>query len=191
MEQLVRFSAKVDRIVIRMGKLAAWLIVPLIVVTIFDVVTRRFFVLGSTKLQELEWHFHTGLFALTLGFAYLKDAHVRVDLVREKLPTRAKVWIEFVGCLVFLLPYAALILYFGWSFVVHSYQQQEISAATTGLSYRWAIKSVILAGFVLVIMAGVSTLVRKAAFLFGPPHLKVEMGTIKPPAREDQSEGKG
>ncbi len=181
MESLLRLSARMDKIVIGIGKLGAWLALPLIGITIFDIVTRRFFVLGSTKLQELEWHFHTGLFALCLAFGYLMDAHVRVDLVRERLKTRTKAWIEFLGCLIFLLPYMALVIYFGWTFVVTSYETNEISAAMTGLSHRWIIKAVLLAGFILVVFAGLSVLIRKIAFLFGSPELNVQLRTIKTP----------
>ena len=58
MELLIKLSDRLDRLITRIGKVAAWAGLALVAVTIFDVVTRRFLVLGSTKLQELEWHFH-------------------------------------------------------------------------------------------------------------------------------------
>ncbi|MDE0718889.1 MAG: TRAP transporter small permease subunit, partial [Rhodospirillaceae bacterium] len=58
------------------------------IVIIFDVVSRRFFVLGSTKLQELEWHLHTVLFIFCLGYAFLPNAHVRIDLFRSRISNR-------------------------------------------------------------------------------------------------------
>ena len=73
MELLIRVSEGLDRVITKIGKFAAWAGLGLILVTIFDVVTRRFFVLGSTKLQEAEWHLHVILFALCLGYAYMKD----------------------------------------------------------------------------------------------------------------------
>ena len=63
---------------------------------------------GSTLLQELEWHFHTGLFALVLAYGYIWNTHVRVDLVRETLAFRKKAWIEFLGITVFLIPFTAI-----------------------------------------------------------------------------------
>ena len=70
--------------IVEIGKIAAWAGLALILVTIFDVITRRFFVLGSTKLQEAEWHLHTILFVFCLGYAYMKDAHVRIDDAHER-----------------------------------------------------------------------------------------------------------
>src|SRR5688500_1282504 len=76
-----RLSAALARIVTVVGRSAAWVVVLLCLITVFDVITRRFLVLGSIVLQELEWYLHTILFMLTIGFGYLADAHVRVDLV--------------------------------------------------------------------------------------------------------------
>ena len=90
MNGLLAISNYIDRLLTVVGRLAAWAGVVLVTVTVFDVITRRFFVLGSTKLQEFEWHAHTILFMFLLGYAYIKDTHVRIDLIRERLGERAQ-----------------------------------------------------------------------------------------------------
>ena len=172
MELLIKLSDWLDRLITRIGKVAAWAGLALIAVTIFDVVTRRFLVLGSTKLQELEWHFHVVLFALCLGFAYLKDTHVRIDLVRERLSERTQWWIELLGCVLFLIPYCALVVYFAYDFTARSYLNNEISASATGLTHRWIIKAAIPIGFGLLALSGLTVLLRKVVELFGPPELR-------------------
>ena len=172
MELLIKFSDGIDWLLTRVAKVAAWAGVALITVTIFDVVTRRFLVLGSTKLQELEWHFHVILFSLLLGYAYIKDAHVRIDLVRERLRERTQWWLELLGCIVFLIPFCTLVVYFSTDFTIRSFQQNEISASATGLTHRWIIKSFIPAGFGLLGLAGLAVLLRKIVELFGPPDLR-------------------
>lgn len=179
MELLVRVSDGLDRIITKIGKVAAWAGLALILVTIFDVVTRRFFVLGSTKLQELEWHFHTILFAFCLGYAYLKDAHVRIDLVRENLKERTQWWIEVFGCLFFLLPFCGLVIWFGIDFVERAYSTNEVSASATGLTHRWIIKSAIPLGFALLALAGITILLRKIVELFGPEELRHKVHEIE------------
>jgi TRAP-type mannitol/chloroaromatic compound transport system permease small subunit len=167
MRRVIIIANGLARMVDGIGRVAAWFAIPLVVVTIFDVVTRRFFNLGSTMLQEMEWHFHTLLFCFCLGFAYLRDSHIRIDLVRDRVTSRTKAWIELIGGMLFLLPYCAIIIYYGWTFVYFSFKQNEGSSALTGLPFRWAIKAVILVGLALVIIAGVSIIIRKAIFLFG------------------------
>lgn len=179
MELLTKISHGLDSVVSKIGRIAAWAGLLLIAVTLFDVVTRRFLVLGSTKLQELEWHLHVVLFAFVLGYAYLKDSHVRIDLVRERLSPRARWWIELVGCVLFLIPYCALVIYFSYDFALRSFDVNEISASATGLSHRWVIKAAIPLGFGLLALAGIAVLLRKIVQLFGPPNLRQEVRDVE------------
>jgi TRAP-type mannitol/chloroaromatic compound transport system permease small subunit len=183
MAALARISDRLSRLVIAIGQLAKWLILPLVAVTVWDVITRKLIVLqqfqvglvgnlmNSTKLQEMEWHLHTALFALCLGFGYLRNAHVRIDIISENLRSRTRAWIEFVGCLVFLIPYTCVVIYFAYDFALTSYAQGEISSALIGIPHRWIIKSVLLVGMVLALLAGVSIFLRYVLVLFGPPRL--------------------
>ena len=163
---LLSISASLERIVSIFGKLGSWLAIPLITIIIFDIVTRRFFVLGSTKLQEMEWHLHTSLFLLVLGYAYLKDAHVRIEIVRDKYSVKVKAVLETLGIMIFLIPYTLLVIYFGIDFVQRSFSLNEVSSALTGLSHRWIIKSFIPIGMFLLFLAGVSLLLKNLIYIF-------------------------
>ena len=172
MRQLFRIQEFLARIVIGVGKLSAWLSIPLMVVIIFDVVTRRFLVLGSTKLQEGEWHIHAVLFLLCIGFTYIEDAHVRIDLLRERLSTRARDWIELIGCIIFVIPYCLIVTYFAEDFVERSWAVGEASDSATGLPYRWAIKAFLPIGLFVLLLSGITILLRKIIELFGPADLR-------------------
>ena len=100
---IVNVSQFLEKIVTFFGKIGSWLAIPLIFIIIFDIITRRFFILGSTKLQEMEWHLHTALFLLVIGYAYLKDSHVRIEIVREKYSMLIKSIFETLGIILFLL----------------------------------------------------------------------------------------
>lgn len=181
MESLVRASDRLRRFVEIIGRGACWLILPMILVTVWDVVSRKSPALRewglsltgglahSTILQELEWHLHTALFALCLGYAYVKNAHVRVDLILERLAPRARAWIEFVGCILFLLPYTGLVIWFAVDFAWTSWVNAEASVSLIGIPHRWVIKSVLLLGLVLAFLAGLAVLLRLIAYLFGRP----------------------
>ena len=169
---LVKISIFLDRLITRVGKLAAWTSLLLIAVIILDVVTRRFLVLGSTRLQEFEWHIHAVLFSFCLGFAYVKDAHVRIELVRERLSQRKQWWIELFGILLFLIPYCAIVLYFGFDWWHRSWIVNEASDSATGLPFRWIIKMALPLGFIFLLLSGVTVLLRKIVELFGPPGLR-------------------
>ena len=162
---LLIVSNKLESFLEFIGKIGAWLAIPLIGIIIFDIISRRFFVLGSIKLQEMEWHLHAALFLLALGYAYLKNSHVRIEVIREIFGTKLKAILEILGVLIFVLPYTGLIIYFGLDFVSRSYQINEVSAALTGLSHRWIIKSFIPLGMGFLWLAGISVLLRNIVYL--------------------------
>ncbi len=171
MNYIFRLSNLLDRIVSTVGVAAAWLSIPLILVIVFDVITRRFFVLGSTKLQEFEWHLHAILFFMCIGWAYIKNAHVRIELVYERLSRRTQLWIELLGCVLFLIPYCLVVFFHGVDWWERSWSIGEVSDSATGLPYRWAIKAALPIGFIFIFLGAVTVLLRKFVELFGSSDL--------------------
>jgi len=169
--QLFALSRHFERVSSLIGRIAVWLLFALMLVIITDVTLRRWFVIGSTKLQELEWHLHGALFLLCLGWAYTKGAHVRIELLSERWSKRTAARIELLGCLFLLVPYVLAILSFGWDYVAYSIAYGENSASATGLPNRWIIKSMIVVGFAVLGLAALSRLLDSIIFLFGPKEL--------------------
>lgn len=149
------------RIVAGGGWLAALVFLPgLILVAIFDIATRRFLQLGSTPLQELQWHFFFACAMFAVGATYLRDRHVRVDILRERLPAPWKERIERVLLVVLLLPVCLVLAWFGTRMAWLSWTQDETSAAAMGLSQRWIVKTALPIGALLLFLAGCHRLVR-------------------------------
>lgn len=167
MGSLLKFANGLDTVATKFGRASAWLMVALILVIMTDVTLRHWFVIGSTKLQELEWHLHGALFLLALGWAYTRDAHVRIELASERFAPRTKAWTELLGCCLFLLPYVFAVVWFGIDYVGYSVEYDEASPSATGLPHRWIIKAAIPIGFLTLGMAALAKLLNAVVFLFG------------------------
>lgn len=180
MESLLAVSRGIDRLLQVIASIFGWLFLALVVVICWDVITRKMgFQLpgfGSTPIQELEWHLHGMLFLFWLGYAYVRNVHVRIDVFTGHLPWRRQAWLEIFGIVVFAIPYCALATYYSWSFVVVSYLQNESSDAPNGLTSRWIIKGCLFLGLVLLDLAVASVLLRKLVGLFGPSRLAAQAG---------------
>jgi TRAP-type mannitol/chloroaromatic compound transport system permease small subunit len=194
------------------GKWASLLIVPLVLITCLDVVARklvwrtpsgdiqglqvwltryvsRYF--DSALMQELEWHFHTALFALVLGFGTIYNTHVRVDLIRDKLKFRHKVKLEFAGLTFFMIPFLLLTIYFAINYVMSSYAVGEVSPSAIGLTHRWVIKSVLVAGLIVATIAGVAVWLQIAYLMWGDPARRFPLMALEWPEEEgNKIEGK-
>lgn len=176
MESLLAVSRRIERLVEAVAMATAWLFVVLTAVILTDVVTRKFGYqlpdFGSTKLQELEWHLHAGLFAGWLGYAYFRNAHVRIDVVTSRLGPRWHAWLEFVGLLVFALPFCLIATYYAIHFAWISWLYNEASESASGLAWRFIPKTALAGGLLLLLVAAVGVLLRVTVYLFGPARLR-------------------
>jgi len=162
--------------------LAAWLSWPcrlfavlcgsllfvLAAVILYDVIGRRFFATGSFMLQELQWHLHGAIAVLAFGYAYLKDAHVRIDVFATRLSGRTRLKLEVAAIVLFLVPFMAFVAWYGTEFAFRSYIRGEGSTGGVGLSNRWIIKSAVPASAVLAILGGLSVALRAVVALKRP-----------------------
>ncbi len=161
-----RFSRTVDRALYAIGRLASWLWVVLLAVIVVNVMLRYLFREGRIELEELQWHINALAFMLAIAYAYRVDAHIRIDLLSNRWRPRVQAWVEFYGTVLLLVPFIAAVLVFSWDFVAHSWAASEISASPGGLPFRWFLKSVLPAAFLLLLLAVASRLSRLLAYLF-------------------------
>jgi TRAP-type mannitol/chloroaromatic compound transport system permease small subunit len=174
---LLTISNVIDAVLDLVARVFGWCFLLLTFVICFDVVTRKFgFQLdlngtdfGSTRLQELEWHLHAALFLTRIGYCYVRNAHVRIDVFTGGITQRGQAWLELLGCLVFALPYVLVSLPYAWDFFYDSYRQGEASSAPNGLPLRFVIKFFLWFGFATILAAVISVFIRRVVYLFGSP----------------------
>jgi TRAP-type mannitol/chloroaromatic compound transport system permease small subunit len=173
MSFLLKLSDLIEGLLRRIADAGAWAFIACIVVIAFDVITRKIGYqlpgFGSTRLQELEWHLHAVLFCTWLGYAYIRNSHVRIDIFSNQLQPRSKLWLELGCCVVFALPYLWVALPHAHGFFMTSFLQGESSDAPTGLPYRWVVKFFLYLAFITVQLAVISVMARCVVALFGTP----------------------
>ncbi len=169
-EYTPKFPEVLDRFIKRIGEITAWINVVLIAVIILQVVLRYVFSSGLVILEELQWHLYAVGIMVGLSYCTIRDTHIRLDLMHERFSQRRKSTIEIFGTLFLLMPMVIVILIHSWPFVLQSFTQMEGSdAGGTGLPYRWIVKSCVLICFGFLGGAGMSRLIRAAAFLKSDP----------------------
>lgn len=168
MRLLLDFANRVDTLTVRIGRAAAWLYPVLVVVLLVNVVARYGFGVGSIELEELQWHLFAAAFLLGLAYTYAADEHVRVDIFAGRLGTRARLWIELLGALLLLAPFAGIACFHAWEFFWQSLQLGERSPMPSGLPARWVIKGILFAALALLTLQATSVAARSAALLARP-----------------------
>ena len=175
MQALLSVSDAIDGVLERIARVFGWVFLALVAVICWDILTRKagFQIpgFGSTPIQELEWHLHGVLFMFWLGYAYIRNVHVRIDVFTANKTPRQQAKLEVFGILFFAIPYCLVATYYAYLFAQTSFFQNESSDAPNGLTHRWIIKSCLVAGLLLLDLAVASVLFRKLVMLFGSPDL--------------------
>lgn len=159
---LSKIASGIDKFTDRIGQMTSWITLILVVMICIDVVMRYLFSITKTWIIELEWHFFAVLFLLGASYTLLADKHVRVDVFYERFSPQRKNLVNILGVLLFLIPWSAVIIYYGWDYMVNSFSFREGSSQPNGLPARYIIKSFIVIGFVLLLLQGISELIKAA-----------------------------
>lgn len=161
------WASAVDRISTGIGHAMAWVVVLMTAIIVYDVSMRFLFQMGSVMLQELEWHLFGIVFLLGAAYTYREDGHVRVEIFYQKFSKTQQAKINLFGNLFILLPVCLLVIWTSIPFVSNSFAYAETSPDPGGLSYRWLIKFVIPAGFLLLLLQGLADSFKQLLVLSG------------------------
>lgn len=120
MQGLLAFSRFVDRLNTRIGRSVAWLILVAVIVSTVNAIIRKLFNVSSNSWLELQWYLFGAVFMLCAAYTFLLNEHIRIDIVSSRLPKPVRDWIDVIGHIFFLLPFAGLMIYYGVPFALHS-----------------------------------------------------------------------
>jgi TRAP-type mannitol/chloroaromatic compound transport system permease small subunit len=165
-ETLLKVSRVIDAISLRIGKTLSWLILAAVLVSAVNAVIRKLFDTSSNSWLELQWVLFGTVFLLCSSWTLLANEHIRIDIVNNMLPKRARDMIDVVGHLLFLLPLTIIMIITSVPFFLRSYALNEQSMNAGGLP-QWPAKSLILIGFFLLFLQGISELIKRIAIMLG------------------------
>src|SRR5215204_1411802 len=166
MRGLLKFSNAVDWLNAQVGKWVIWLILGSTIISAINALVRKIFNASSNAYLEVQWYLFAGAFLLAAGYTLLNNEHVKIDVVSSHLSKRKQIWIDIIGFTFFLMPMCMIILWFGTPFFLQGFRSGEMSSNAGGL-VRWPVYALMPIGFGLLMLQGLSELVKRIAFLRG------------------------
>jgi TRAP-type mannitol/chloroaromatic compound transport system permease small subunit len=166
MNALLAFARAVDRVNELIGKIFAWAILAAIIVSAGNAVIRKTFNVSSNAWLELQWYLFGAAFLLAAAYTLKQNEHIRVDIVYGMWSRRTQHWIDLLGHLFFLMPFVLLMISYFWPYFLLSYRNGETSSSAGGLLI-WPAKSLLLIGFVMLGLQGVSEIIKKIGVMSG------------------------
>lgn len=159
-------SRLIDTLNEKIANTVSWALLAAVIICAANAVIRYSLNTSSNAWLEIQWYLYAGMFMLAASHTLKRDEHVRIDVIVGRFSKRTQVWIDLFGFLIFLLPISLLILWYGIPFAMISIQSGEMSSNAGGLIV-WPAKLLVPAGFLLLILQGVSEIIKRIAFLTG------------------------
>ena len=153
----------------RCGRLLAWLVLAMALLTTVVVVLRYGFNTGSIMAQEAVTYMHGCLFMLGAAYALKSGAHVRVDIFYRNFSERGRAWVNSLGGIVFLMPLCAFIGVSSWSYVTESWAILETSPEPGGIPAVFLLKSLLPLMAVNLFLQGLAETLRSTLVLVEEP----------------------
>ncbi|MGI9404822.1 MAG: TRAP transporter small permease subunit [Hyphomicrobiaceae bacterium] len=142
------------------GEVFNWIWVILLAVIVVNVILRYAFSRGMIELEELQWYLYGVGWLMGMSYTFVADGHVRVDVLHDKLSYTKKLWFELFGLIVMFLPFIIFVIVCAVPFVELSWMTNERSTSANGLPARWLVKGFLFLGFVLLLLTGLSRLMK-------------------------------
>jgi len=166
MAALLGISRLIDRVTEIIGKSVSWLILVAVLVSAGNAIIRKIFNMSSNAWLEAQWYLFGAAFMLAAAYTLSQNEHIRIDVVYGKFSRRTQHWIDLFGHVFFLMPFVLLMTYYLIPYVLMSVRSQEGSSSAGGLIV-WPAKAILLFGFVLLALQGVSEIIKKVAIMTG------------------------
>jgi len=163
---LLALSRAIDALSERIGRVIYWFVLVVVLISAANATIRKIFNYSSNAYLEIQWYLFSVIFLFGAGYVLLHNAHVRIDIIAGRLSPRAQNWIDIFGLLLFLFPMSITIMWLSWPLFMDSYVRNEVSTNAGGLII-WPARLMVPIGFFLLILQGVSELIKRIAFLMG------------------------
>ncbi|OIQ72517.1 tripartite ATP-independent periplasmic transporters, DctQ component [mine drainage metagenome] len=166
MQGFLAVSRGIDRVTEAIGKSVGWLILVAILVSAANAIIRKTMNVSSNAWLELQWYLFGAAFLLASANTLKQNEHIRIDILYGGLSRRTQHWIDLLGHMLFLMPFVILMDVYFVPWVALSYTSGEMSTNAGGL-ILWPAKALLLIGFLLLTVQGVSEIIKKIAIMRG------------------------
>lgn len=163
---LLGLSRFIDALNIKVGQIVAWALLVAVIVSAANAIIRKVFDMSSNSWLELQWILFGAVFLICSPWTLLANEHIRIDIVSSLLPRRVRSAIDYIGHLLFLLPAALVMVWTSLPFFLRSLGQNEQSTNAGGLPV-YPSKFLVLLGFTMLLMQGLSELIKRTAIIRG------------------------
>jgi len=153
----------IDAISMWSGKIFSWLIIPLMAIVAYDVIIRKIYRATIWSYDTSLW-LYSGLFLLGAAWVLQQHSHIRIDVIWQRYPPRAKAIFEVCWYLILLFSIALVVLIYGGDYARVAWIDKEASIYTPWGPPLWHFKAIAPLAFLLLLLQGIAEFIRNLKF---------------------------
>ena len=158
------FVKKIDIFSEWCGRIFSWFIVAIILLSVFEVFTRR--ILGKPTIwtHEVLSYLFCASILLTMAYTLRYKQHVAVDLIYARLTPKTKAILNIITFVIFLGFFSIVFLWEGIRFAATSWAMLERTPSAFNF-YVFPAKTLLPLGIFLLLVQGLSDFIKNIVFL--------------------------
>jgi len=153
------FLKSLDSISEWSGRIFMWLVIPLTLIVVFEVISRRFLGAAHIWAPEVTNYLYGPHFMLVAAYTLLHRGHVSIDIIYQKRSPRVRGVLDIITYTCLFFPFCFIMLQQGILFAKTSWEIGETSGSAA-LPVVPEIKTVIPVTFGLLLIQGLATYIR-------------------------------
>jgi TRAP-type mannitol/chloroaromatic compound transport system permease small subunit len=154
----MRILRALDTVSLWTARLTALLVIPMILVLVYEVVARKFFLRPTVWAADTSYMLYGTFFMLGAAYTLHRQGHIRTDFFYRLWSPRAQGVVDALLYLAFFFPAIGLFLWAGWDFAATSWAQDEHSITSAWRPPLYPFKTIIPITAVLLLLQGASEL---------------------------------
>jgi len=164
----LRFASAIDAFTRFVGRAIAWLILPMVLSLVWEVVARYFFNAPTVWAYDMTFMLYGTFFMVGSAWTLQKGGHIRTDVYYGRWSPRTQARVDLVCYVVFFFPAMAVMGWLGVEYFWKSFGQNERIVTSPWLPIVWPFKFMIPATAVLLVLQGVAECIRAWYRAFRP-----------------------
>lgn len=142
------------------------IIVMLVILTVMEVILRKFFNAPTIWSFEVLKQLFAVYFMITAAYGLLKGSHVSVDVFSRLLSQKGQAILSIISYLIFFFPFCCICAWYGFGYAANSWAMNEHSWSAFAPPL-YPVKAFICITFVLLILQGISQVIKNIFIIKG------------------------
>ena len=159
----MRVSRVIDAANTWIARVIMWLIIPQIAALVYEVVARYVFNSPTTWSLDLTWLIYGTHYLMGAAYTLLVKGHIKVEVFHERMSPVRQAIVHLACYLIFFFPVIMALIYGGAEFAYLSWSAGELSQHSSWRPVVWPFKVMMVVGFFLLFLQGISEFIRLLA----------------------------